>query len=94
MPSPLNLYFENLKQKHQLDDIVVIDDRSPSSPPASRARKGLKATKSDGSCRTAQPIDTDDTQSSTVKEQPHVDSAKPTISRSVHQIKKFVATTA
>ncbi|CAJ1935343.1 unnamed protein product [Cylindrotheca closterium] len=33
MSSPLQIYFSNLKQQHRLDDIVVVEDRSPSSLP-------------------------------------------------------------
>ena len=36
MLSPLQLYFANLKQQHQLNEIVVIEDRPVSTEPRRR----------------------------------------------------------
>ena len=88
MSSPIQIYFANLKQEHLLDDIVVIEDRSPSIQRQRKVVMPIMDTTSDeSSCEMTQPVATEEK----APMKTHISNTKP-IPRPVRM--KIAATTA
>ncbi|CAJ1970134.1 unnamed protein product [Cylindrotheca closterium] len=99
MSSPLHLYFENLKQQHQFLDIVVVEDRSPSSRPSRRKVSMSRMMDIIGGEQSQPPVT--DTEETTTQEwqpnaatKPHFENTKSIVHHHGPIKLKFVAASA